>query len=620
MRIVKEEQKSFSIQKAVPYIVLGVLVIIAVLAVVFALRGTSEPNESVVEKPDSEYRNYYSSTQIARGGEALNDVSIYDVNVTQEKDDLVIELQFSYNYSSTEGNIVQTKLVPTYELYALPQPHRLCLNLENVTQWEFTGKTSWLDYEMLQGIFVAQPTYESSDNPTVIFHLTDDCAFRVEEDEGTLRIFIRQIETEKQGYYHVLLNGLSEYASYKEVRALGLTPTLCEDANNTLLISEGFASEEDAQSLIDEANEVIASFLPGKSAFIQYLEPETLPVFPEDLQMQEIENMPVLYRDGSVQKAEVLEVNANVLASSPAGDSILCYSPVYSLDMATGESIYSEILYLSNETDTYEKLVDLEFAMILYAQYSPDGRYVGFLDYNSETSETSLYCYDLQLQQLLHISEEDFGTFVYDFAWDPSCTALYAVTLNEDGTMCIRSYDFESPDGQHVTVLHDLYSSEGMVGATMDSIFYADTDSAGENAAIYRMDKLTGESEYICDGERFVIDPTESLLAAETPDGFKIIDIDTKEVVAHLDEAVNASDFRFSANGNKLFLVVDTGDTTNTYPSDVYIYDVEEKEFSFCFSTAWIDLEWSLEANCLLVNTTYYTQTGYIPVTYRIRL
>jgi len=620
MRIQKEDKTHFSMQKALPYLILGLLVIVAVLALVFALRGAPQNKDAQLEEPNGGYRNYYASSQIARGGEVLNDVSIYDVNVTQDKEDLVIELQFNYNYSSTEGNTVQTKLVPTFELYALPQPYRLCLNLENVTKWEFTGKTSWLDYALLQGIFVAQPTYESSDNPTVIFHLAEDCAFRVEEDEGTLRIRIRQVETEKQGYYHVLLNGLSEYASYKEVRALGMTPTLCEDASNTLLISKGFETEAEAQAFIEQSSETIASFLPGKTAFIQYLDPETLPVYPEDLQMQEIENMPVLYRDGRSQTAEVLEVNANVLAVSPDGDSILCYSPVYTYDMASGDTLYSEILYLSNETDTYEKLVDLEFSMILYAQYSPDGRYIGFLDYNNESNETSLYCYDLITQQLLHVSEENFGAFVYDFTWDPSCTALYAVTLNEDSTLSIRSYDFTAPDDQHVTQLKDLYFAEGMLGATMDAIYYADTDSAGKNAAIYRMDKLTGEAQYVCDGTRFTIDPTDSLLAAETPDGFKIIDIASGKVIAQLEDAVNASDFRFSASGNKLFLVADTGDTTNMYPSDVYIYDVAENEFFFAFSTSWIDLDWSLEINCLLVNTTYYTQTGYIPVTYRVRL
>ena len=186
--------------------------------------------------------------------------------------------------------------------------------------------------------------------------------------------------------------------------------------------------------------------------------------------------------------------------------------------------------------------------------------------------------------------------------------------------MCIRAFDFVANGDSHVTKLQELNFSEGMLGATEDAIFYADTDAAGENETIYRMDKLTGESKAVCSGSRFVISPDGKLLAAETPNGLQIFDLANGDLVAQMEEAVTLSDFKFSHDSSRMFFVVDTEDSSTEYPGKFYMYDVEENEFSFLFATACIDFEWSLEANCVLVNFSYSTPSGYVPVTYRIRL
>lgn len=609
-------EKSKRSAAAFPYLVLAAALLVLIAALFFALRGCRKDVQQEIA-PASSVKGYYSSQQTLHGGCDLNDVSIYDVDVSQEKNDIVISMQFSYNSASTQGNTAITNLVPTYSLEMLPQPYRLALTLENVTNWTFTGKTSWLEHALLQGVFVAPPTYESADNPTVIFHLTSDAAYKVEEDGGTLKIHLRKVDTPQTQRYYVLLNGLSEYASYSAVRALSLTPTLCTNSEHTLLISRGFETQQEAEALIADIEPVVRDYLPGKTAFIQNLAPEALPSFPPQLESEEIAAMPVICKDGQPQSAEPLEVNATALCVSPQQDALVCCSPVYTLDMASGETIYSEILYLSDETDAYQKLTQQEFSSILYAQFSHDGRYIAALDYNSDSNATTLFCFDRQTDSAIDFPQDAFGTFVYDFIFDCDSENIYAVTLESDGSIVVRKCGIAA---RQSSILFSLNASVGMLAADDTSLYFADTDEAGQNAVVYQTRDDGASRQRICEASRFLVSTDGRFLAAAQEDGLHILRLADAQQIAHLPD-VQVSDFHFSPDGDRLVCVAQSQTPQNDkYPGDVYLWDAAQNAFAYQFSTDCIDVLFSVKKDCLLLNDTYYTQISSVPVVYRVDL
>lgn len=599
-----------------PYLILALVLVCAIAAVMFALRGCNQQTDAAALQPHSDIRGYYASDQVVTGGEDLHEVSIYDVNVEQKGQDVVISMQFQYNNTTSQDDVRITSLVPRFSLEILPQPYRLAITLESVTEWTFTGKTSWLDYDLIQGAFVAPPTYESADNPTVIFHLAGDVAYQVKENDGTLEIRLRPLDTQLDTYYYVLVNGISEYASYAPVRECGLTPTLCSDSVHTLLISQGFETKQEAESFAAQIDPVIQTYMPGKTALIQQLAPDALPTFAQDLEAEEIAAMPILYRNGQSESAQVLLTNASVLCSSPEADVLLCYSPQYTLDSQTGETVYAETLYLYDKNQTQTQLTQKQFATLLYAQFSADGRKIAFLDYDSDANTTALYCFDRDTEELSLLSDADFGTFVYDFVWNPASDTIYAITLNDDGSMSIRSCSIENGQTQK-QIICSLNASVGMLGVTQDALYYSDTDTDGENATIYRMRFDNGSVEPIIDGARFLISPDGRYLAADAAAGLTIVDLQSQKTLAVL-ECAKVQDFHFRADSSQLLCVVDAQNGQSQYPSDVYLFDTAQNTFQYLFATDCVDLDFSLERTSVLVNDTYYTQSGYIPVVYQV--
>ena len=601
--------------RILPFLILLLVAAVAAAAIIFVLRHGRSETQS--EQPASEYRGYYDSTQTVNGGEALNEVSIYDVDVEKQGDDLVISMQFSYDSQSTEGNTVLTGLVPSYTIRVLPQPYRLALTLENVTDWTFTGKTSWLDEPLLQGVFVAPPTYSSADNPTVVFHLADNIAYRVREEGGTLKIYCKAIEAEQNAQYYVLINGISEYSGSADVRALDFTPTLCSDSVHTLLISRSFATQTDAEDYLASVSDKVRELLPDRIAFVQKVDAGALPEFPDDLESSELNAMPVALRDGA-QEAESgtpVAVNASALCASPDGSALLCYAPVYTIDPSSGETVYSERVFFSDENGTETPFLDdTMFSSILYAQFSADGNRIGILDYNSDDNSAELVLYDRSTQKQLPISYGAFGEFLYDFVFDESAEAIYAVTLEEDGGICVRRYSIASGASE---VLFALHSSDGMLAVSGNVLYFADTDENGGDPTLYRYDLQTGARTAVADATRFVLSQDGALLAAACGDGLRMIDTNTLQTAALLPD-VSVTDFHFAPASHEFLCIVERETPEyERYPAECWRY-TDLGAFEKLFYTDCIDVLFSRGGAAALLNDAYYTQDGYIPVVYRI--
>nr|WP_122013423.1 hypothetical protein [Maliibacterium massiliense] len=602
---------------------IAVLLTLVIVMVVMTL-SSDEVGDPVNGKPASSVRGYYASNQSYVGGEEMNEVVLEDMSIDQEGKDVVLRLTFTHGNTSYDGQDVRAATaVPYYDLQITGTPRRLALYMEDIVSWAFTAKSSWQQLDLLNGVFISGAS--GMTNPTLYVQLTRDVAYKVSQEDGDLVIRLRPLAQQNDVRYYALLNAATDYAHERALRTLGMQPTLCADKKNTLLISESFQTQAEAEAFAAQVQAQLGPRYSYKKCHVVQLAGDALPPFDGNLEMEEIQNKPVLYQDGQPKTAEVLEVNARLLAIAPDGATRLFATPVQ--DIQSGEQVTYEALYTLDAQGQRKELVNMQFGTMLVAQYAPDGRHIAFIVLDTTQEMSLLYLYALDTGELTSISQEGFGSRAWDFVWSPDSAALYGMTASgkdEEASYQIQKYDLTAPQQQRVSTLTALEAGQGMLGIAGDTLYYSEAEQ-GADGAIYRLRLADGARAKVADGTRFILSADGAQMAVtgsgklkEAEDALRLYRTADWSVLYQM-PGVHISDFAFCAHGQLLFLT-NTADTSADTASALYRYAPGQQQASLQFGCSVIDFVPDASAQAVVLNETYGRQGVDVPVAYRAPL
>ncbi len=541
----------------------GLIRAIAVLLVAFTLFGCAarEP----LENP----------AQSASGGraDAAEHINLKDINISADADETVVTLSFLSG--SRNSDFPETRLLslPEYRVTQLPSPQRIMITLQNISYCDYEEKDSWALSDFLRGLFQESP----ADNDSVIIYLqlSREAQFSVEESEGDLIIRLEPSVSQEPSRFYCVTNSFFQHQEGTWPREIDMTPVLCSDLQNKLLISQPFDTRESAESYRDSINTQLQNSLPGNSLNVVELAPGALPDY-TNIDYSVAEGKKVLVQQGTPVNLPLLLQNGKYLATAP--DGRVAFSRSYKPD----EPALQQNAYLNSEklwilkTDGQVQSLDIsEFYMIDSAQFSYDSRYICLLDVSIENRV--LYVYDFSTSVLLNLGEEGFGNQTAAFAWSDSENKLYAMT-GYDGALQMLSCTF-GEDGINIEAVEEQAGAEGHLGVSQGRLFFAD-NAAG---TIYKIDDTRSE---VAPGIDFQISPDgTSMVALETNiaeneqvlTNLKLYDIVTGKYKAILENAEVAS-FCFSPDGGSIYYTVEEDGTQEAYPYGLYAYNIASGE------------------------------------------
>lgn len=568
------------------------------------------------EAPQSEVANYYEPDQALSGGSQVSMANLKDVKVEQEGEDLVVTLSFMQGSQTMGMEESIASGVPTYSTQWYPGVNRLAVKLEGVSFWEYRVYEDEIQDTVVQGMFHQSPVNDAAG--WFYLQLSDDVAYRMEEVGNALRILLRPKGKQPQSQWYFMVDGFEAFPGNPILGEMSLAPTLSADGSSVVLLSKPFDSEEECQTFLTNNDAVLQRVLPGKTPKVLELTSNTLPEFDLSSELTALANTPIGRKGEEQVKGEVLEGNGRFLCWTPDRSAFVFSRPFYVSDVQDNEMLSYEQLWLSNvETGASALLPDYEFASILSAEYSPDGRYLAFIE-QSRTNR-SLQVYDTQTQQLMSAAEEGFGVDTPSFCWDSDKPVLYAIT-GEGEWLQLMSYDL-TVETSRVKVLEEAGCQEGALLYHGGKLYLTQTSEDSQETSIKSFDLATGEHADVCAGYAFDL---HGDLMAVAEDGaatrFSIYNL-ADGTSTSICEDQDVVDFVWDVSGKAVYYIVyrDT-EGEESYPMALYRYDLENAT-----STAIMDMvsgalyPASGEDACVMVYI-YTQRREAVPASYRISM
>lgn len=477
------------------------IVLLLCVCVLSACGSPSEPVQAPVEATPSitPWPSSYS------GGEALSNINAKEILFSGALDDDSYEISIKFVHGSRiagvdEANAAQ---IPSYRAYTLGAPSRVVVEFDSLSYWDYE-RTLQIEQDdpMLFGAFKVAET--EGGRFGLFFQLKQGCVFRAAEEGDTLKLVLRPAQTQDTlpDGYHIIANALSAYRE-GSLADSGLTPVLCEDLTNTVLISNRFPTEEAARSRIDALMETpAAGALEGRTDIIR-LSDETPPVYNASLDFTEVNALRPVRVGGAQRPLSVLMPDGLYLCSTADGRRHLLSRP---LSEEPGEETLVDIqeLWIVDEAGRAKRLTDFEFAAIEQAAFSPDGRRLAILERTEDSSY--LYIYDMDTNELSYnLGEEGFGSMTSNFVWDSMGTAVYAVSGTEQ--LQLLKYDFTIPDEtKRVSRVDETPMGDGDLGFFDGDLYFSDVSAEGDSI-IYKIKPEGGLRAEYARGSGFRISP-----------------------------------------------------------------------------------------------------------------
>jgi hypothetical protein len=466
-----------------------------------------------------------------------DNINLKAIDIVADSNQTVLTL--SLISGSRKAGYPESKLtrLPAYEITALSQPYRLKITLDDISFWDYE-QTSWDLTGLISGLFREVPAY---DNSLVIYvQLSREAEYSVTEDEGSLVLTLSPgVQTGTAGYYCVT-DGFYEHQEGAWPEDIDMTPVLCTDGQNKLLISQAFPTQAAAEAYQQQVTEQLAQALPGKTVSVIYLEAGALPDYAADIDYSLAEGQGVLLKDGALLTTPVLLNNGRYLATSP--DGTIAFSRVYQ----PGGSAAEQDVYLSAEkiwtmdmSGRIQSVDTPEFFSIASAAYSGSGRYLAMLDISIENRV--LYVYDFVAGILYNMGEEGLGSQTSSFAWSDTDDMLYAMSGNEN--MQLHVCEFAECGSFKIGGIEERPGAEGNLAVSGNRVFFADIEA---------------EKVYEIGGMRY--------------------------------EVGSGVDVRVSPDAKKLLILDTRADAEDQVTADLKIYDIEADKTSMIVKDARIEV------------------------------
>lgn len=514
--------------------------------------------------------------QSASGGNAnaAEHINLKDVNITADADETVVTLSLlsgSRNSDYPESRLLS---LPGYSVVQLASPQRIMITLQNISYCDYEEKESWALSDFLRGVFQESP----ADNGSVILYLqlSRSAQFTVEESEGDLIIRLKPAEAQNSSRFYCVSNSFFEHQEGTWPKDIDMTPILCSDLENKLLISPPFETQQAAESYRDSINEELQNVLPGNSLNVVELAPGALPDYTAiDYSIAEVKKI-LSVQDLPVSVPLLLQ-NGKYLATAPSG--LIAFSRIYRPEEPALEQnayLNSEKLWLLEPDGRVQSVNIPEFYMIDSVQFSADSRYLCLLDVSIENRV--LYVYDTMTSTLLNLGEEGFGNQTAAFAWSDTENKLYAMT-GYDGALQMLSCTFAEGGGVDIEAVEEEAGAGGHLGVSQGRLFFAD-NYAG---VIYEIgDSRTEIAKGIDfrispDGKSMVVLETNVVENEQVLTNLKLYDIVTGEYKI-IREQAEIESFGFSSDGSKVIYTSEENGAQNAFPYGLYVYDIASGE------------------------------------------
>ncbi len=516
-------------------------------------------------------------TQTAAGGvsQPAENINLKDIDITAQGSNTVVTL--SLLSGSRKAGYPESKLtrLPEYEISLLEQPQRLMIKLSNISFWDYTPKQNWAFSEFVLGLFREVPANEKS--LIIYIQLSRTAEFTVQESEGDLVVELKPGTENAESKFFCLSNSFYEHQEGLWPQDIDMTPVLCADLENKLLISRPFETRQEAQAFMESANQTLKAVLPDSSLYVSQIGKDALPAFISNADFSAADGRSVVMKDGVMMQTPLLLQNGKYLAS--AADGRIAFSRRYKPEEpALEQDIYllSEKLWMLDPNGRVQKIDVPDFYYIDSAAFSADGRYLCLLDVSMENRV--LYVYDFVTSVLINLGEEGFGNQTAAFAWSDKSDILYAMTGY--GSMQMMSCSFNEDATFNISAVEEAAGSEGRLKVASGRIFFA--DNAGYSGVIY---EIGAKRRKVTEGMDFAVSPdAKTMLVLETSSAgleevltsLKLCDIKTGESKYIVKNALITS-FCFSQSGSKVYYTdasLPEEETTGQYKYGLFTYDI----------------------------------------------
>ncbi len=604
-------------------------IIFLIYILAFAFSGCDEipaPVEATgPQNPTSEIEGFYEQQQIVSGGTGGNRLNLADIEIeTLDSDVTKVTLTFGQGSQGEDKSFVPSTVIPNYSTSFIRGVNRMVLTMEGVSYFSYKLYEEEIADSIIKGVFAQRPV--DSEESYLFFNINTDYAYKVEELRNQIIITIHKTAASADNKaYYVTLNAYDAYEEGSLGKEFPMTPTICSDGENILLISKPFSTKEEAEKYISENKNLFESLASGKKYNLIELSSSELPVFSEESGFTEIANTPIGYKDDKALTFQPLIINGRFLCHNQDNTSFAFAQPNTIYGEQEGDSFSFEYLYIANiESGLEERLLEYQFSSIIGAQFSHDSKYIAFIEQNDVLRKLQIL--SLEDGRLFIPADDSFGIDTASFVWDDNKDILYAIN-GEFQSKQLLSYDLSDPSNVVVKGVFEQEFSESILQINGYKIYYANRDNESLDGEICVLETETGMCNKITEGNTFILSPDGSKMVVsdmQEENGAEIyrlryIDMETRdETLIYSGQIIN--NITWSSEGNRIYYsVYKDGGRDEQYPYALYYYDISMDSSIYMMDTITSALYSSTRDDEVLLMCIFTYKNQPVPVTYIVK-
>lgn len=556
---------------------------------------------------------FMSTDRTVSGGVAQNDVNLKEISA-EKADDGTVAVRFSFvNGSITAtGNESSMSGVPEYSISFCENPTRLVLSLKNLSYWDFQQNGSIKDESgLVLGCFKVLPAGGRT-HAQIYLNLSSAAEFKVEEADGAIIVYLHKKDSPAAESYHVVGNLFYEYQEGSLDDEAELTPTVTSDGSAVVMISRAFSDIAEAEAMKAELEQKYSILLENKQLRIVRSEGGSLPAYSDSGVINELNDKILINRGGVGESANVFFVDGRMLCVSNDGKKAVFSRKEYS-------DIYeSEKLFIVDNNGNAEKLTEYEITSVAFAMFSPDDKYLFYVEQIEGTMLGSIYRFSDK--KLISIDEEVLGTFITGASWSDDSEYIYLMAGND--IPYLKKYSVS--DGQ-ISYVIEQECIETEIFCSGSNLYF--NTVIDEKEALIKLDLKSLESEQLASCDYFTVDSTGDYILYVKPyneqEGRSVLslyDIGKRKSTTVI-ENVMLGEYFFSKDSRKVYFAVDAdSDAAGDFVQKICEYDIKSGILTELFMSIDADFAPSWDSDELIMKISYEKNGDMYPATYRIKI
>ena len=476
----------------------AVIMVAGILLSGCAAPASSQAEAAGFNKPD----------KVMTGGKPseTQNINVKEITSAKEGENTVIDIKLIYGSRNSDRDEARLNDIPEYEISCLGSPERLAVKLKDIAYYDYDETKA--AGGIVQYVF-KKTAAQDGDFFELYFNLAQSAAYRVDAEEDGLKITLHPLTTEEQTGFFVTLD---DFDDEKLPADIGMTPTMCADGQNVVLISTMFKTRDEAESFKTAIQQKLQDIRAIPMDVVQLAAGE-LPPYSDKIDTMELTQIPIIKQNGKEHALDLMISDGAYLCTAPDGTVLFSrsYQPEPSVDTsdapdaedAPDNPIFKNLWTMDKQGEVRQLDGLSDLTEVLKAAYSPSGRYLGVQVV--ESNNITMYVYDTKDKKLLNMGEEGLGD-TDDFAWDSAKDALYSVSGTEDSKqlmVCDFTGDY-TPQA-----LEEQGIESGQIAFANGQIYFADQIQE----EIFQFDKATGTRKKLADGPGFLVSPDGKYLA-----------------------------------------------------------------------------------------------------------